>query len=488
MFDLWTFITRKLTLDEEFKAKSWKDIQKKIFTQEMAQMLSVEMKFPVNIPTNTDMILQNILGENNANLILGRNFILDKDSLIYAIVNDIDIAINKNQVTPQIIGLVLECGNERLFHKLQQYNKSKLTIYHYQKAVLGGNINLVKLIGKNLMFNEGQLEIALQTNNTEIIKWMLEELKIFNLTFPPHLTKYLILNNSSLLNELKIQWIPKLFHSALLSGSWDMIRLIESHFPDLHNKDLDCSLSKGANGNVSLLTDESTYVSEGKIYFSHTMNYAVQSENLEIMKYIHGLGYGITISNLLTCINQGNYEQFIYLMQFVQLKSYYLLYFSCVTINSNKRKFVKALNTEMFDECVNRKALKLHWEIVKNQIKLKEEGTTDPDFFFYNQLVDLNMDAMEVHNIERRRWRIFLGLDISSGISNIDYLFGSGTDIPDEWVQRVILLLGNLPKVRKLIETIGTEKLIENGIPDHSLMVTFFKNLINKNNSNNIID
>ena len=36
------------------------------------------------------------------------------------------------------------------------------------------------------------------------------------------------------------------------------------------------------------------------------MNYAIQSNNLEIVKYIYDKGYGITVSNLITSINTFN--------------------------------------------------------------------------------------------------------------------------------------------------------------------------------------
>jgi len=476
MIHLWELIIRSLTLDgKEFFAVPWTIIRKKVFNDKMIQMLRHEMKYPLDLPTNDveKVILKKILGINT-DLVLGKEQSqFNQDSLILAIVNNNFGMIQKMPVivTAQILGLVLEVGNEEMFFFLKKLCRENITIYHYKKAILGGSLNLVKEVGQNIMHTDGELELALQTNNTEIIKWMLLDNKK---PLPEQFVKYLILNaNTELLDLCKPKLSSILYHSALLSGSWEMITLISPYIDD----ELDHARSNG--GHRSVLTDESTYVKNDKIYFSHTINYAVQSKSLDIVKHVNGQGFQVTTSNLLTCIRQGTVEQLEYLLFYGELQPYHLLYLSCHTINDEKREFAKILmKTKIFDELdrKDRSKLEIHWKIVNQDQQLPDTGTIDPDFFFYRKLINKYDNCVDVHRIERKRWRLMLGLDVvlPEQIDNIDYLFASlqilkfnsshssyagcnhsshaSCKLPDKWVQNIILLLGNIPCLAYMVK------------------------------------
>ena len=113
---------------------------------------------------------------------------------------------------------------------------------------------------------------------------------------------------------ISIEWEPELLHSAILSGSMPMIQYVESQIPNVHmNFVLDMSRIK--RGQSSLLLDSMTYEKNQKKYFSHTINYAVQSKSISVLKYIHGLGYRITLSNIISGIQSGVLDILEYLLQ-----------------------------------------------------------------------------------------------------------------------------------------------------------------------------
>ena len=156
---------------------------------------------------------------------------------------------------------------------------------------------------------------------------------------------YAILNaNIPLIKKLEdrklMKWPYEFYYSALLSGKMSMVKLVEEKIPDIHqNHILDTSRSHKGKGYSSILLDETIYSIGGAKYFSHTMNYAIQSKNLDIVKYVHFLGYGVSRSNIVTAISTGMTNILSYVLDIYQNDSnlsYLLHYFGLTSFLNNK--------------------------------------------------------------------------------------------------------------------------------------------------------
>ena len=171
------------------------------------------------------------------------------------------------------------------------------------------NDNIFNDIRKIIEPNSETLKIALENNSVKILNILLDN---YNLEIEPEWITYPILNaelelTKKIISKYSINLIPDIYYSALLSGSMDMIKYIESVFINIHNNYyLDSQCDK-----KNIKTDfikEMCYTKNNKIYFSHVMNYAIQSNKINIVKYIIDIGYGTSLSNIITAIQQADTE------------------------------------------------------------------------------------------------------------------------------------------------------------------------------------
>lgn len=234
-----------------------------------------------------------------------------------------------------------EFGYEEIYFHLRNLNLMP-NISIYNKAILGGSMKIIRDISEYIGLTDNIISNGVQTNNTEIIKFLFDVAEKENLKIDKNLIAYPILNcNMELIDffnkKITIIWHHELYYSAILSGSMDMIKYVESKIPDIHeNRILDSSRTK--KGKASILIDDTIYHYGEKKYFSHTINYAIQSGSVEILEYLHQKGYGITPSNFITAIRQGTPEILQYLCDnyHKKLPFYLLHYLSIYSYISNK--------------------------------------------------------------------------------------------------------------------------------------------------------
>lgn len=205
--------------------------------------------------------------------------------------------------------LALEWGLLDMFLRISPH--VKWTMQFYYKAVLGGSLYMVKMINEKFAPIKDTLIKALESNNTEICKIVLSHFD----TVSMELLLHPISNNNMELVQLMMNKLSKskkkrvhdvrLFHSAVLSGSIEMVEYISSKY-DFSNLKPDYPSSK--MGYKMKLIDDITYDHNGSKRFSHSMNYAIESGSLIMIEYINDLGYGITPSNFARAVKVGNIE------------------------------------------------------------------------------------------------------------------------------------------------------------------------------------
>jgi hypothetical protein len=265
----------------------------------------------------------------------------------------------------------------------------------YQSAVLGNSLEIIKHIGQKIGVTQKILEIAFQINHTDIILYLIDQIKNDSIVKSSpfiNLITYAIMNeNEIIINKMEdfIQWHEQLYYSALLSGSFRMIKLIEGKFPEIHmNRCLD--MAHSSKGFSSLLLQDIIY---DKKYISHTINYAVQSKSLEVVKYIYSLNYKITFSNILTAIKNSTLEIMCYLMKNLNkiLPSYFIFYFgpfSFLSEKLEKAKFLLENNYLVFYQPKNvndHKKESAHLELIYQTNKMIEDDSYDPDYLLNYQ-------------------------------------------------------------------------------------------------------
>ena len=208
--------------------------------------------------------------------------------------------------------LLLSCAelaNENLYFKLRE-TCEKLNSSIYNKAVQGGSLKIVNDCNIDIDASDYLFEMHLNATTLKLSNYLSSSMNTKSRMSYGHM-HYL---NS---NQEIIKLIPKdiyknmkvsrkLYYSALLSSDIQIVKLIESNLPEIHKDRILDAASTENSGKKSILLDETCYTINHISYFAHTMNYAIQSDNLEIVKYIYDLGYGISQSNLITCIRQGN--------------------------------------------------------------------------------------------------------------------------------------------------------------------------------------
>lgn len=338
----------------------------------------------------------------------------DVHSLQLAVVNNslqaVRILVSKGQVlTGDLLALCAEFGYEDLYFYLRSQDLVP-NISVYDKAVLGKSVKIVKDVSYTIGMSHKTLETSFQTNHTEIIEFLLETAPNENIKVKSNLISYPIMNNNMYLVQKMVtdeSWVDELYYSAILSGSMEMIEFVESHMPDIH-VDRKLDTSKTHKGQQTLLVEDMIYVVNKKKYFSHTMNYAVQSKSLQVIKYIHSKGYGITVSNIITAICQSTNEVLKYVLDLYkkELPGYVIYYLGINSIVRDKEAKIKTvagrINFKRTGLSVNdyRKE-NTHLEIISQQKQHLEEGIFDTDF-----LMNYNMFFTPLQGYKSNNWLI----------------------------------------------------------------------------------
>lgn len=142
--------------------------------------------------------------------------------------------------------------------------------------------------------------------------------------------------------------------------------------------------------------DDTTYVFNGKVYFSHSVNYAIQSGSIDVLRYIINKGYGVTVSNLITAIRQASFDVFEHvLLSLVHIGTsiprYVLYYLSVVSYVPDKLMKLCALmkaGVNMNQNTIaDYKLARIHMNLVREQRTIiAESAVYDSDTLLDNAM------------------------------------------------------------------------------------------------------
>ena len=384
----------------------------------------------------------------------------------------------------QLLIYCCEFGHDKMYFYLRERGlMPNITIYN--KAALGNSFKIILDINENIGVSDKILMSSFQANNTDIILFLIDVAKSDGIKINNNLFAYPILNNNFvLLTELEklniIEWPVKqqltnydtswhreLYYSALLSGSIEMIKYIESKMPNIHDNHI-LDTSKTKKGQISLLLEDIIYEINNKKYFSHTMNYAVQSGSIEMVKYVYDKGYGITVSNFITAIRQATTEILEYLCSKYnkQLPFYLIHYFGINSYAADKITKAKILigsgllnlNTVIKMTVNDYRKESAHLEIISQTVQIPEDGIVDPDYLMKYQLFFIPIHGHKFNHKLLTKIRIYLELGMDNELFNI---FTTPMNTNDEqFVIDTLFLFGSMAQIKKLSSTLAPSNQI----------------------------
>lgn len=284
--------------------------------------------------------------------------------------------------------------NEEFYFYLRDKNLiPNLSVYN--NALLGSSLRIIRDISEHVGLLTKNIELVFQNNVTSIIFYIIDFMFVNNIKFNSNLLVYPIMNtNFDVIYKLEscfpLEWIPELYYSAILSGSLNMISYLEIKIPDIHhNHQLD-SPSKKVKYNY--LDEEIIYTRNNKKYFSHTINYAIQSKNIDIVKYLYLKGYNLSISNIVTAIKQGTSEilEYVLLNYPKKIDNYLFMYFGVKSFIPDKYTKMKIIDMNKINEkkktLVDYQKEAFHYNLIVENFELNDENIYDDDYLLNYQL------------------------------------------------------------------------------------------------------
>lgn len=364
-----------------------------------------------------------------------------------------------------------EFGYEEMYFYLRKLNLAP-NISIYNKAILGESITIIRDISECIGLTDSIISTGIQTNNTEIINFLMNVAEKEDIKFNKNLIAYPILNcNIELIKEFDkkniVIWHHELYYSAILSGSMTMIKFMESKIPDIHeNRILDSSRTK--KGRVSLLIDDTIYQHNGKNYFSHTINYAVQSKSVEILEYLHQKGYGITPSNFITAIRQGtpkilqylcyNYHKKLpfYLLHYLSVYSYIpdKIHKTTILYESNLLTFGNDKHCLLTNPDFTHKLTvddyrkeSIHLQLISETVYMTDDNKYDTDWLMKYYLFFVPIKGHKLNRNLLTKLRFCL---ITNKETELDTFFKSNLNENDQQlVIDVLFLFGTIEQIKK---------------------------------------
>jgi hypothetical protein len=403
-------------------------------------------------------------------ILIQMGHLFDKKCLQLSILNNrIDILqfIIKNspklKLENQLLVYCCEFGYEDIYFYLRQRGLVPNSAI-YNKAVLGNSLKIIQDINENFGISNKILTSGFQTNNTDIILYLVDVAIKDNVKICDNLINYPILNNNfKLLEELEkknvIEWRYDcdLYYSALLSGTMEMIKHVESKIPNIHHNHM-LDTSKTTKGQFSLLLEDMIYEIDHKKYFSHTMNYAIQSGSTDVVKYVYEKGYGITPSNFITAIRQGNTAMLKYLCdKYKKRLPFYLIHYfginSYVTDKMAKAKILidnglLDLNNPIGMTINDYKKESAHIELISQTIQISEDDAMDLDYLMKYQLFFVPDKGFKFNHGLLTKTKICLELNMDKDLVNI--FLAQMNQIDQQFVTDILFLFGNITQIQKL--------------------------------------
>lgn len=418
-------------------------------------------------------------------ILIEKSYSISSDSLKLAVINGhLDIVTHlmsnskiDHKFGTELLTLSAEFGHELIYMYLKELDFDP-NIQTYNKSVCGINVNIVTNVNTCIGLSKKTVELAFEFGSPDIVEFIVKEALESKIKISAKLISYVVLNShidllGKLENLIPIEWDPTLLHSAILSGSMEMISYIESRIPNIHHN-LTLDMSRIRKGQSDLLLPSMIYNKNQTKYFSHTINYAAQSKLLEIVKYIHNLGYGITLSNIINCIQSGTPDILEYLLQNYNKKipSYIIHYFNIDSYIINKMQFAKILiaygldiSSKLNNTITDYKLETAHLNLIQTTKYIKPDLIYDTDFllhyceFFFpptgfklnKKLITSVRICVELESVEDFEKIInitYNNID-KQFIMDITYIFGKIS-----YVKRIYELYQIIPSQSVIIETL----------------------------------
>jgi hypothetical protein len=329
--------------------------------------------------------------------------------------NKYNMLLNAYEFNNEMLSLAAEFGHEKIYFYLKESNCIPC-LHTLRSAAFSNSLEIIKDIHKTIEFLPEIIEMIFRMNYTNIIKYLFDN----KIEIKKELIFYPILNaNKEILKEYEnyIFDDPQLFYSAILSGSMETIKWMETKFNGIHNNlILDAGHKK--TGKDNLFMDDIMYTKNNKKYFAHTMNYAIQSKSLEVVRYIYKLGYGISISNFITAINESSCDILKFLVDAFNkpVPHYVICYLGMNNYCEMKKEKINIifplLTLNYKSSVINVKKINIYNQMISERNELTEQQYKDIDFllnrkklftfdnseiFFTNKIyVLLNVDKINI--------------------------------------------------------------------------------------------
>lgn len=400
--------------------------------------------------------------------LINNNCVVDAMCIRLSILNNNTDLVKKlclhTKPTPELLSCSAEMGNDITYFYLKEFNLIP-NISVYNSAIIGGSIKMVTDVNLYVSFSGKLLENAFKNNHIQIILFMIDEAINNKINIKPEITSYLFLNqNIDLVNKLDdlkmIKWTnPLNFYSAVLSGSIPMIKIIEHHVPNIYLMNI-LDTSDTLRGNKNVLTDEMIYVIKNKKYFSHTMNYAIQSESIEIIDYVLNKGFQITVSNIITAIKQGSVEiiKHLCLNYYSKLPYFVIQYFGPNSYSKNKMIIAKILIENNLLDIVqpklnmdNYKKISTHAELISKQINMTVNASTDPDYLIKYLKIFTIVSGIKFNLVKITQVKICLELNLDIEMRQIISNKNSEYDL--QLITDAIFMYGTMDQIKKYYQT-----------------------------------
>ncbi|AVL93652.1 putative ankyrin repeat protein [Megavirus vitis] len=370
------------------------------------------------------------------------------------------VSSKKLHLTQDLLAICAEYSYTDMYFYLRQY-KLIPSIYTFNKAVLGNSLSIVQDISQRIGISKKTLETAFETNNTEIILFLINQAEQEDVVISKNFAAYAIVNaNFQLLNILieknLINWNIELYYSALLSGNLDMIKFVDNHI-EINHMERVLDSSKTKRGVSSLLVTDMIYTVNGKKYFSHIMNYSIQSKNLEVVKLSHQQGYGITVSNFITAIQQSTPEILEYLCQIYNYSlPFYLIHY--LGLNSKiSNKIIKAnilIKSKLFKldtsnlNTIDYQKEAVHIEMITTNTQLSLETLTDPDYIFNYPIFFVTKKGYKLNRKLITIAYLYLKLDQNNDL--IKLYSDNYNEVDKQYLVDCLYLFGNMIQIKNL--------------------------------------
>jgi hypothetical protein len=393
---------------------------------------------------------------------------IDYESCRLAIINDRLDILKKLKLISNIdfrSDLLIYClQNSEIYFYLRNFNLHP-NISIYNRASQQSNLDIIQDINDHIGISKRNIINALESNCMEIIPFLLKEAIISKISFDNLIIYPIINDNIQLILEMEekklFEWHPELYYPALLSGSFSMVKFVESRIPNIHDNFILDTSKSGKKGRKNLLLEEIIYEKNNRKYFSHTINYAIQGKSIDILKYIREKGYGITISNIITCIKQGTCEMLAYSCeQYVSQLPYYILqYFglkSFIPEKFSKLKYLIEFNCIDFSNVKPNRLENIHFQMICESNTI-DENIMDSDYLLnYSCFFKINNSYINSLFVKTR---IFLQLNRESELNEI-----FNKEKEKQFLIDILFLFGNINQIKKY------HSLLENKLPNLSII------------------